>query len=94
MKINPFCRLYGELAAIRETQEKIMAAIDDLNAAIAALQTEVTAIGTQMDTLLADLNAALAANNTAGIEAAVTALSQQTAALAAAGTRDMPPATA
>src|SRR5207248_957397 len=38
--------------------EKLMAAIDDLNAAVSALQSEVGTIGTQMDTLMADLTAA------------------------------------
>ena len=75
---------------ILANQETTMALIDDLNTAVADLQAEVTAIGTEMDTLMADLTAAVAANNPVAVQAAVDAINAQVAALKAAGTRDMP----
>src|SRR5580692_6109935 len=61
-----------------------------LNAALSGLQAEVGTIGTQMDTLLADLNAALATGNQPVIDAATAAIQAQVNALKAAATRDMP----
>lgn len=81
------------LAEVLVNQEKIMAAIDDLNAAVQALKDEVAAVGAQMDTLLADLNAAVAANNTAAIAQAASDLQAQVQALKDAAARDVPPAT-
>lgn len=70
-----------------------MAAIDDLNAAVTALQAEQAAIVTQLGTLSADLTAALAANDTAAIETAATNIKAVVVALQTAGTADAPPAT-
>jgi hypothetical protein len=63
-----------------------------LNAALSGLQAEVGTIGTQMDTLLADLSAAHATGNQPAIDAATAAIQAQIDALKAAATRDMPPA--
>ena len=63
-----------------------------LNTALADLQTEVGAIATQLDTLLADLLAAQSTGNQPAIDAATAAIHAQIAALQAAGTRDTPPA--
>jgi hypothetical protein len=82
------------LATITANEGKDMAAIDDLNTAVAGLTTEVGAVVTAMDALLADLNAALAAagmNNDPAIETAVSNINNQVAALQAAVTADMPP---
>ncbi len=59
--------------------------------AVADLRDEVMAIGTQMDTLFADLTAALGTGNQPAVDAATAALRTQIDALRAAGTRDMPP---
>lgn len=53
-----------------------MAAIDDLNTAIADLKTEVGEIGTRMDTLMANLTAAQAGGDDAAIQAATAAIQQ------------------
>lgn len=75
-----------------EQRRLIVQTSTDLTAAVAELQTEVTAIGTQMDTLLADLTAAQGANDPVAVDAAVTAIRAQVDALKAAGARDLPPA--
>lgn len=75
-----------------EIRRLIVQTSTDLTAAVAELQTEVTAIGTQMDTLLADLTAAQGANDPVAVDAAVTAIRAQVDALKAAGARDLPPA--
>jgi hypothetical protein len=62
------------------------------NAAVTALQTEVAAIATQMDTLFADLTTALGSGNQPAVDAATAAMQAQITALQAAATRDMPPA--
>jgi hypothetical protein len=88
--------IQGQLSLLRFTitQQGTAMAEDftNLNAAVSNLQTEVGAIGTQMDTLLADLNAALAGGNQPAIDAATAALQTQINALKAIQTRDMPPA--
>jgi hypothetical protein len=68
----------------------IMAAIDDLNAAVATLSTNFAAADTAIQAEIAALTTALATNNTAAIEAAATNISaisakvaSDTAALAA-----------
>jgi hypothetical protein len=71
-------------------QETQMAAIDDLNTAVAALQTEVGTIGTDMDAQLAALTAALPPSNDPAILAATTSIQASINALKAAATRDMP----
>lgn len=76
---------------ILSDEAKEMAALDDLNAAVAALTTEVGVVVTNMNTLMSDLQAALAAANPTAIEAAVTGINSQVAALEAAVTADTPP---
>jgi hypothetical protein len=80
--------LLRELVGIELNQEKMMS---DLNTAIADLQAEVVAIGTQMDANFAALTAALAANDPAATAAAVAAIEASVTALKAAGTRDTLP---
>jgi len=63
-----------------------------LTQAIEDLKAEVMAIGTEMDTLFADLMAALGSGNQQAVDDAVAAVRAQIDALKAAGTRDMPPA--
>lgn len=90
-------QIYDKLDAITANtvtilsdEDKDMAAIDDLNTAVAALTTEVGVVVTNMNTLMADLTAALAANNSTAIETAVTGINAQVAALQAAVTADTP----
>ncbi len=69
---------------------------DDFTAntqALMDLKTEVGMLGTEMDTLLADLLAAQAGgpSNQPAIDAATAAIQAQIDALKAVGTRDMPP---
>ncbi len=82
---NPFRQIYLELAMIRRTQGQFVAAFDDLNTAVAALQAGVAAIGTQMDALSA---AIAAAGNPPAVAAAAAAIQQQVADLAAIATRN------
>lgn len=65
----------------------------NLTAAAAALQDEVAAIGTQMDTMLAALNAAIAANDMQAVRDATASIQSSVDALKAASARDMPPGT-
>jgi hypothetical protein len=65
-----------------------MSDLSHLNAALTDLQTEVAAIGTQMDTLFADLKAALAGGDQAAIDAATSSIEAQVQALKDIGTRD------
>ena len=85
-------QIYSLLNTIIADEGKDMAAIDDLNAAVTSLTTEVGAVVTEMNTLMADLTAALAAGNSTAIETAVTNINAQVAALQAAVTADTPPA--
>jgi hypothetical protein len=91
-------QVYAKLDAITANtvtilsdEGKDMAALDDLNAAVTALTTEVGLVVTNMNTLMTDLTAALAAANPTAIEAAVTGINSQVAALQAAVTADTPP---
>jgi hypothetical protein len=82
------------LATLATNEQETMAAIDDLNTAVASLTTEVGTVVTTMNTLLADLTAALAAagmNNDPAIETAVSNINAQVSALQAAVTADAPP---
>ena len=78
-------------ATIISDEDKDMAALDDLNAAVTALTNEVQVVVTNMNTLMTDLQAALAAANPTAIEAAVTGINNQVAALQAAVSADTPP---
>lgn len=77
----------------RHNEEKIMSDQANLTAAAAALQDEVAAIGTQMDTMLAALNAAIAANDMQAVRDATASIQSSVDALKAASARDMPPGT-
>lgn len=70
-----------------------MSDVTNLNAAIEALKAEVGDIGTRMDKLFADLQAAIASGNQAAIDAATSAINEQVAALKAIADRDTPPTT-
>jgi hypothetical protein len=61
----------------------IMAAIDDLNNAVTALASGFANLDAAVQAELAALKAAVAANNTAGIEAAVTGIGSVTSKMAA-----------
>lgn len=82
--------LYRMLAAILANLEKIMSDVTNLNAAIDALKAEVGDIGTRMDKLFSDLQAALAGGNQAAIDAATAAINDQVQALKDIATRDTP----
>ena len=89
-------QIYTLLAGLK-TQltnlEKIMAEdFTALNQSIADLKTEVGAIGTEMDTLFAQLMAAVQTGNQPAIDAAKAAIDEQIQALKDVGTRDQPPA--
>ncbi len=79
------------LGLILDNQEIIMSDLTNLDTAIAALQTEVGNIGTQMDRLLADLTGAHATGNQAAIDTATAAVQAQVDALKAIATRLNPP---
>ena len=78
------------LGQIIVNQEKIMSDLSGLNAAIDALKAEVGDIGTQMDKLIADLNAAHNSGDQSAIDAATAAVQSQVDALKAIATRDTP----
>jgi HPt (histidine-containing phosphotransfer) domain-containing protein len=82
------------LVNLQTFKESVMSDLSHLNAALADLQTEVAAIGTQMDTLFADLKAALAGGDQAAIDAATSSIEAQVQALKDIGTRDTPAAPA
>lgn len=71
-----------------------MAEIDDLNAAVSAMQTSVANAVSELNTLMADLSNALAANNAPAIGAAAQAIQAQVTALNNAVTTDAPPPSA
>lgn len=70
-----------------------MSDLTGLNAAIAALQTEVGDIGNQMDALLTALNNAHTGGDQAAIDTATAAIQAQVDALKAIAVRDTPPTT-
>jgi hypothetical protein len=76
--------LVSSQARIELNQEKMMTALSDLQAAELASQTQEAAAITLLQTISADLTAALAAGDTAAIEAVVTKINADTAVLAAA----------
>jgi hypothetical protein len=86
--------LQREVDQVSLTQQRmVMTMAEDftlLNAALSGLKDEVVAIGAEMDTLLADLKAALATGNQPAIDAATAAVQAQIDALKAAAMRDMP----
>lgn len=63
--------LYLEISA---KQDKIMAALDDLNASEASLETVINAVLADVQTLATELATAQAGNDDAGVEAVVTKL--------------------
>ncbi len=73
---------------MRANHGVIMSDLSHLNQALTDLQTEVAAIGTQMDTLFADLKAAMAGGDQPAIDAATSAIEAQVQALKDIGTRD------
>lgn len=84
-------RSVSTLSLLLETH--IMADFTGLNSAIASLQAEVTLAIQSLNTLFADLTAALASGAAQPqIDAAASAVQNQINALAAAVSADMPPA--
>lgn len=69
-------------------------AVADLQAAANALKDDAVANAAQMDTLLADLTAATAANDPAAIEAVTAQLRDLHTSMTATAQRDLPPAPA
>lgn len=69
-----------------------MATLQDIQAAVSAEQTVEQSAITLLQTLSADLKAALAANDPAAVQAVVNTIDQNTAALAAAITANTPAA--
>jgi ABC-type xylose transport system substrate-binding protein len=63
--------------------EPVMTALQDLQAAVTAQTSEITAVVAAFQSTTAALTAALANNDDAGVEAAVATLNSNTAALAA-----------
>jgi hypothetical protein len=82
-------KLQESLANLEKTMAEDFTAF---NQAVADLQTEVGQIATQMDTLFADLTAALGSGNQAAVDAATAAIQSRINDLKAAAARDMPPA--
>lgn len=76
------------LTRILANTEKTMSDVTNLNAAVEALKAEVADIGTRMDKLFADLQAALGSGNQPAIDAATAAINDQIAALKAIADRD------
>jgi ABC-type transporter Mla subunit MlaD len=81
--------LFEILESIERKEDHIMAAIDDLNAAVTALQTEATAVETAVSDLVAAVAAAGA--TTPEIEAAVSNITAVTAGLTTAAGSDPGP---
>ena len=75
---------------IISNQEKIMATLADIQAAVAAERTVEDSVVTLLQTLSADLKAAIAANDPAAMQAVVDTIDQNTAALSAAVTANTP----
>ena len=68
----------------------LMSALTDLQAAVTNEQTVEAGVITLLQTLSADLKAAIAANDPAALEAVVTSINTNAAALAAAVTANTP----
>jgi uncharacterized protein YqgV (UPF0045/DUF77 family) len=76
------------IANLQSFKEAVMSDLSHLTTALTDLQTEVAAIGTQMDANFAALKAALAGGDQAAIDAATASIEAQVQALRDIGTRD------
>lgn len=85
-------RIEATLAWVEHKLEKIMAAIDDLEAKVAAEETAVQSAVTLLTELNTELKAALATNDTARLEALSAKIEADTQTLAAAVTANTPAA--
>jgi len=74
--------IIAKLDQLLTREHAIMAAIDDLNAAVATLSTNFTAADAAIQNEIAALTAALATNNSAAVEAAATSISAISAKMA------------
>ncbi len=83
--------LSGKLDKIFAQGVKIMSALSSLQAQMTALETEVGKVVLTLDTLKADLDAAIASGDPAAIQAVADRLGAASAALDAAVTKDTPP---
>lgn len=75
--------IFKTLRHIHFNQEKLMAQIDDLNAAIATLTADITDVGTNVSTVLAMLVAAQAGDTPVDLTAAIASLTTADTALKA-----------
>jgi len=80
------------LRSIHNLKEQIMATLADLQAAVASESTVVTSAITLLQGLKAQLDAAIATNNPAALQALSDNIAAQTTALAAAVTANTPAA--
>lgn len=91
-------RIEGKLDYLLRKETKFMdamhQAVADLQAAANALKEDAVANAAQMDTLLADLTAATAANDPSAIEAVTAQLRDLHTSMTATAQRDLPPAPA
>lgn len=82
----------SKLDLLLAKESKLMATIADIQAAVTAEQTVEASVITLLQTLSADLKAALAANDPAALQAVVDSINTNAAALAAAVTANTPAA--
>jgi hypothetical protein len=87
---NALKRIEGQLSLIIQQGERIMSALTDLQTAVANETTIDQSVITLLQTLAADLAAALANNDTAAIQAVVATMQQNATALAAAVSANTP----
>ncbi len=85
--------LRSALSTINRKLDTIMTTLADISAAVAAEQTVQASVITLLETLSADLTAALASGDQTAMEAIVTQIDTNAAALASAVTANTPAAT-
>jgi hypothetical protein len=86
---SQFRLLYNRIVAM---EQRIMASLADIQAAVAAETTVENSVVALLQTLSADLQAAIASNDPAAMQAVVDTINTNTAALAAAVTANTPAA--
>jgi len=85
-------RIEAKLDLILSNQGRIMATLADLQAAVAAEKTVEDSVVKLLETLSADLKAAIAANDPAALQAVVDQINSNAASLADAVTANTPAA--
>jgi len=91
-QLNPQVDMTSQFDKLDSTLEKIMAAIDDLEAKVTAEETVEASAITLLQTIATELKDALAANDTPRLQALSAKLDTDTATLAAAVTANTPAA--